>query len=252
MISVSELSIGHGKKPLVRGIDFNLPEGSLSALLGRNGVGKSTLLKTLSKEIERISGNIYIAGKEISDINRKQLSKLLAIVTTEKVNVGGLTVYELIALGRQPHTGFMGRLSDSDHKVITESMMHCGIAGKKDCYVAELSDGERQKTMIARALAQDTPVILLDEPFSFIDAAARASLLSLLKCISREKNKTILFSSHDIGQSLRMSDYILAISNDGRFIKDTPEGLIASNAIDTIFYDSDVEFDRNIMDFVIK
>lgn len=252
MITVTDLCIGHGKRPLVQGIDFNLKAGTLVALLGRNGVGKSTLLKTLTKELERISGKILINQKDISDINQKDFSKLLAIVTTEKVNAGGLTVFELISLGRQPHTGFFGRLSDRDKEIVITAMTDCGIADKRDCYVAELSDGERQKSMLAKALAQDTPIIILDEPFSFIDAAARASLLHLLKIISRKMNKTILFSSHDVGQALRMSDYVLAISQKGEFFKNTPDKMISSSIINHIFYDDNVEFDSTIMDFKIN
>lgn len=217
--------------------------------MGQNGAGKSTLIKTITGEIPPLKGEIRIEGKSLHDYTRKQLARKIALVTTDPVQAGGLTVRELVGLGRQPHTGFFGRLSDDDNNAVADAMRQVGISHKADDYIANLSDGERQKALIARALAQDTDIIILDEPFSFLDVASRVEILALLIDSARKKKISILFSSHDVAQALRMADKIILFSND-RIITESPEKLIKSGEINNLFTDRNVTFDPIQNDFI--
>ncbi len=243
------LSIGYGDKAIASDISISIYPGDVVALLGPNGVGKSTLMKTLTGELKAFEGSVCIFGKNVIEFSRKELSRLLAIVTTDSILAGGLTVKELVALGRQPHTGFFGRMSASDRKVTADAMRKVGIDHKKDSYVAQLSDGERQKAMIAKALAQETAIIVLDEPFSFLDVAARIEILSLLKEIAMG-GKAVLFSSHDVSQALRMASIAILFTPEGELISGTPEQLIANNEMSRLFPHRKVVFSDEAKDFI--
>lgn len=191
-----------------------------------------------------------LMDKVISSYSRRELSKLLTIVTTESVLAGGLKVRELVSLGRQPYTGLFGRLSKEDREITETAMRHAGILYKADSYIGELSDGERQKAMIAKAIAQDTPLIILDEPFSFLDVAARIEIMSLLNKLARDKGKSVLLSSHDVSQSLRMSDILWLMTPDKEIMAGTPEQLIESGEIEHLFNVPCVKFSKSQNDFV--
>lgn len=252
LLEAINLSTGYHGKAILNKLNFNIAEGELIALLGCNGVGKSTLLRTLTAELSAITGSIKIFGEDLTSMSRRRMAQLLAIVTTEQLQIGALTVYELVSLGRDPHTGYSGRLSSIDHEMIKKSMLSVGIYNKKDSYVAELSDGERQKAMIARALAQDTPLIILDEPFSFLDVSARVEILGMLKRLCKDTNKGILYSSHDVSQSLRMSDRIFMFTPDRNFINGTPKEIIDNNLISQLFSTDGVIFDPSQNDFIAR
>ena len=174
-LEASGLSIGYrcgrkeGWKTVHPRVNFVLHCGELTSLIGLNGAGKSTLLRTLCGFQPAVSGTVRVLGRELSEYSSHELALTVGVVLTERTNAGGLTVRELVALGRQPHTGFFGRLGERDREVVSEAMSAVGIAHKADSYVSELSDGERQRTMIAKALAQECPVIVLDEPTAFLD-----------------------------------------------------------------------------------
>jgi iron complex transport system ATP-binding protein len=211
-IELRNLSIGyqtkHGIKTVATDINGTIRSGELTCLLGANGVGKSTLLKTLSSFQPKTGGEILLEGKELSEYNDKQLSRLIGVVLTEKPEVRNMTVRELVSLGRSPYTGFWGTCSNDDLQVVDEAIAMVGIEPLKKRMVHTLSDGERQKVMIAKALAQQTPVIYLDEPTAFLDYPSKVEVLQLLCRISREANKVIFLSTHDVELALQMADTI--------------------------------------------
>lgn len=250
VIITDDLSVGYDKEVIISGINVSLQRGEVTALLGANGIGKSTLLKTIFGEIKPIKGHISLLGKDINYYSARQLARSVALVTTDRVNAGGLRAEELVALGRQPYTGLLGRLSEEDRSIVTESMTSVGISHKRFSFVANLSDGERQKVMIARALAQRTPIIILDEPFSFLDAAGRIEILSLLSDIATNHDIAVLLSSHDISQAIRIARRLWIINNKHELNVSTPEEAVNTNLIDHIFKSSSIEFSKSIGDFI--
>ena len=213
MIELKELTIGYAQKNntkvVASGINATLHSGRLTCLIGANGIGKSTLLRTLSAFQPPLSGEIFIDNESpipLSPLSDKQLSRLIGVVLTEKPDVQNMTVFELVGLGRSPYTGFWGRLNEDDKEVVKESLRLVGIESLQDRLIQTLSDGERQKTMIAKALAQQTPVIYLDEPTAFLDYPSKVEMLTLLRHLARETGKTIFLSTHDMELALQIAD----------------------------------------------
>ena len=213
MIELKELTIGYAQKNntkvVASGINATLHSGRLTCLIGANGIGKSTLLRTLSAFQPPLSGEIFIDSESpipLSTLTDKQLSRLIGVVLTEKPDVQNMTVFELVGLGRSPYTGFWGRLNEDDKEVVKESLRLVGIESLQDRLIQTLSDGERQKTMIAKALAQQTPVIYLDEPTAFLDYPSKVEMLTLLRHLARETGKTIFLSTHDMELALQIAD----------------------------------------------
>ena len=216
-IQLRNLSIGyttkHGVRTVAQGINGAIRSGELTCLLGPNGVGKSTLLRTLSAFQPAISGEVLISRSEergvwseITSFTDKELSRLIGVVLTEKPDVRNMSVRELVALGRSPYTGFWGTCSKDDLRIVDEAIEMVGIGELSRRPVHTLSDGERQKVMIAKALAQQTPVIFLDEPTAFLDYPSKVEVLQLLRRISREAEKTIFLSTHDVELALQLAD----------------------------------------------
>lgn len=253
---VVDLSVGykHGGKiaTVLSGVNLSLKKGELVCLLGANGAGKSTLLRTLSGVQTPLQGVIKIEGRELSSISRREMSQLVSIVYTDHTLAGGLTVTELVALGRQPYTGFFGRLGHEDYDVVANSLKAVGISHKSESYVAQLSDGERQKAMIARALSQCTPMIILDEPTAFLDVASRIDTINLLHRLAHEQGKSVVLSSHDVGQSLTLADRLLLICRDGRVVEGDTDELIKQGILDEIFTGRDIVFDSVLRDYRAK
>jgi iron complex transport system ATP-binding protein len=218
VITATDLCIGYrthkGEKKVHEHLSFGLYPGELTSLLGANGAGKSTLLRTLSASQPSLAGDLQLLGKPLQQYSEKERSRTIGVVLTDKTQAGGLTVYELVALGRQPHTGFFGRLHPKDHLIIKEALDAVGIAHKAESYTAELSDGERQKVMIAKALVQECPLIILDEPTAFLDVVSRIEIMTLLHQLAVEQNKAILLSTHDIEQALVLSDKLWLLSKE--------------------------------------
>ena len=248
-----DLAVGYrnGKNTvtLLHGLNLTLESGKLVALLGQNGAGKSTLLRALTCDEKPLSGTIQVDGKNLAEMSQKERSRLIGLVSTDRIQAGALTVRELVALGRQPHTGFLGRLDDKDHEIVRQSMEDAGIIGKAEDYVASLSDGERQKAMIARALAQQTPIIILDEPTAFLDVASRIETMRLLQTLAHERGKAVLLSSHDISQSLMLADELWLITTDRQVITGTTTDLLASGAMDRLFTNRSIHFNPKILDY---
>ena len=252
-LSTNNLSIGYNTKGrptvILNNLNLNLHRGSLVALLGANGAGKSTLLRTITAVQPPLEGTVEIAGVDIFKLTQRERSRLIGIVNTDRVMAGGLTVNELVSLGRQPYTGFLGRLCSHDKEIVEQALHDAGIAHKADCYVSQLSDGERQKAMIAKALAQKTPIIILDEPTAFLDVASRFETMRLLHDLAHNSGMTILLSSHDISQSLLLADYVWAITSDRLMAEGNTEDLILNGTIDRLFSSQALRFNRLTSDF---
>lgn len=247
MIIAERLSIGYGKdtakeKILYRDMDFSVPSGSLTCLIGPNGAGKSTLLRTLAGIQEPVSGKLSVAGTDMKSATKRELSRKIGLVLTDRTVSGGLTVEETVSLGRYPYTGFWGRLSNEDRKTVAEAMEKTGITDKKDRYMSELSDGERQKVMIAKAIAQECPVIFLDEPTAFLDVTSRIEIMYMLKEMADE-GRTVLMSTHEIEQVLQTADNLMVLDRRTGLRCGSPEDLACSGCIEEVFGGSISSFD---------
>lgn len=202
MIEIKQLEIGYRSKrkqtSVFQGLNASFQSGSLIGLIGDNGVGKSTLLKTLTGYLKPLHGSVLIQGENLESLSFEKKATLISIVTTEKIGGFNLTVYDVVALGRTPYLSMFGKLMPDDIAVIERSLERLGLASLKDTLMEELSDGQRQKVMIAKSLAQETPIILLDEPTAFLDYTSKHKLFEDLKVVSLEEKKLIIVSSHDI------------------------------------------------------
>ncbi len=239
MLVIQQLKIGFhdsAKGTIIVGpeINFTASEGELNVIIGPNGIGKTTLLRTLLKLQPLIEGEIYLNGINLKKINRKQLSTYIAYVSTEFVIPYKLTVYELVALGRSPYTNWIGRIGSDDIKHIEQAIHLVGISHLMYKDVWELSDGEKQKAMIARAIAQDTPIIILDEPTAYLDLLNKHQIFNLLTDLAHRQNKTILVTTHDMSIAINQSDKIILLLND-RSVTGAPEDLIINNSFVELF-----------------
>ena len=215
-ITLSHLSVGYKiGHAVVSDINLTLQSGQLACLIGENGVGKSTLLKTLTGFLPKLGGSLLLDGKDISEFSQRALARQISIVLTQKPDVQNLTVEEIIGLGRSPYTGFFGKLHANDQQIVDESITAVGIEKLKNRMIQTLSDGERQKVMIAKALAQQTPVIFLDEPTAFLDFSSKVETFQLLQRMAHEMGKLVLLSTHDLELAVRFSDTLLQVNGDG-------------------------------------
>ncbi len=215
-ITLSHLSVGYKVgHTVVSDINLTLQSGQLACLIGENGVGKSTLLKTLTGFLPKLEGSLLLDGKDISEFSQRALARQISIVLTQKPDVQNLTVEEIIGLGRSPYTGFFGKLHANDQQIVDESITAVGIEKLKNRMIQTLSDGERQKVMIAKALAQQTPVIFLDEPTAFLDFSSKVETFQLLQRMAHEMGKLVLLSTHDLELAVRFSDTLLQVNGDG-------------------------------------
>lgn len=246
-IHIEKLSIGYPGKTNVKivadGISAGINSGELTCLLGANGVGKSTLLRTLSAFQPKLGGEIRIVGKEIGAYTDKELSTVISVVLTEKCDVRNMTVSELVGLGRSPYTGFWGNLRGEDKKIVEHSIELVKIQNLSHRMVHTLSDGERQKVMIAKALAQETPVIFLDEPTAFLDFPSKVEMMQLLHKLSRQTNKTIFLSTHDLELALQIADKIWLMDKANGVTIGTPEDLSLSGKLSNFFARKGIVFD---------
>ena len=226
-------------------------KGELVAVIGENRVGKSTLLKTIVGFQPPVSGDFRIIGKQISSYREKELALLMSFVSTEIIRVSNLSVFDLVSLGRYPYTNWFGKLLDEDRDLIEEAIFAVGLKGYENRMVNHLSDGERQKVMIARSLAQNTQVIVLDEPTAFLDLSNKYEIVHILHRLASEKGKTILFSTHDLTTAIAESDRIwLMLHNSVE--QGAPEDLILNGNFDTIFPNKHLYFDQEKGDFRIR
>ncbi len=247
-LEARSLTIGYKDSKKVKtvqsNVNLNLHKGEVTCLLGLNGAGKSTLIRTLCGFQPPLGGQVMLNGKPLEAYSQSRFAREVGVVLTERTNAGGITVFELVALGRHPYTGFFGNLKETDYRIVGQAMEAAGIAHKSGSYVSELSDGERQKVMIAKVLAQECPVIVLDEPTAFLDVTARIETMVLLRKLAREQRKAILLSTHDIDSAIQMADSLWLLSKGKPVRSGSPEDLIMDGTIGEFFSKENITFDK--------
>lgn len=253
VIRTCELEIGftvskYRKHIVYSGINVSAAKGELVALIGQNGIGKSTLLRTLANLQRSLSGEILIKDTEISEYKRIEVARIISFVSTEPVRIANLKVFDLVALGRFPHTNWAGRLKQDDRKVVQEAIRLVGLEGFEQKPVSEISDGERQRAMIARTLAQETGIVILDEPTAFLDLPGKYEIIQILNDLAFNTGKTIIFSTHDLNIALHHADKIWLML-PGEIVAGAPEDLVLNNRFSDIFKNSDLHFDVRKGDF---
>lgn len=255
ILSTSNLSIGYKTKSeiitIAKNLNLNLQEGKLITLIGANGIGKSTLLRTLTGIQKPLLGDVLLNNRNIKNYSSLELAQNLSVVLTEKLPPSNLTIYELVALGRQPYTNWIGKLSSTDLEKISEAICLTEIEHLSYKRHFEISDGQLQKVLVARALAQDTPLIILDEPTTHLDLLHKVLLFKLLKKLTEETGKCILFSSHDIDLAIQLSDEMIVMTNE-TVLQDKPCNLITKGIFSTLFKDSNIIFDNEKGKFLFK
>ncbi|MBO5186504.1 MAG: ABC transporter ATP-binding protein [Prevotella sp.] len=219
--------------------------GEMTCLLGANGVGKSTLLRTLAAFLPKLGGTVSFEGRDISEFKDSELARRIAVVLTEKPEISNMTVRELVALGRSPYTGFWGSYTAADLEIVDKAMAMTGIEELSGRMTDTLSDGERQKTMIAKAIAQQTPVIILDEPTAFLDFPSKVETMRLLHRVSRDTGKTIFLSTHDLELALQMSDTVWLMEKGKEMTVGTPEDLSLDGRLAGFFAGRGISFDAD-------
>jgi iron complex transport system ATP-binding protein len=223
------------RKPLLENLNFQLVAGELTCLLGPNGVGKSTLIKAILGELSPWEGQLLLEQKPLSSYSIQDRAKHIAVVLTDPIFPGNLTVGQLVALGRTPHTNWLGKLDNTDRALVEKALADTRIGYLRDARLGELSDGQRQKAMIARALAQDGSVIVLDEPTAHLDLVNRLEIMSLLREISRSQAKAILVVTHDLDIALETADRFWILNCGIPLLSGTPEDLVLSGQIQALF-----------------
>lgn len=231
-ITIEKLKIGYGEQIVAENLNARFAEGELTCLLGPNGIGKSTLLRTMMALQKPLGGNIFYKNKKISDMPQSEIAKLISIVLTEKPDVDNMTVEEIVGMGRNPYTGFWGTLSADDKKIVAEVIETVGMSKYLKTPISQLSDGERQKIMTAKALAQSTPIMLLDEPTSFLDFQSKVEIMSLLRNLAHDMNKTIILSTHDLTLAQRMADKLWWMESTLEPISRNQLSVYLSNVLD--------------------
>lgn len=248
LLEIKKLTIGYGTgvnaKKVADNLDTCLFGGELVCLLGANGTGKSTLMRTLCGFQPALQGRVLIGDGDVHLLNERELSRRISVVLTDRVVVPNASVEELVGYGRSPHTGLFGRICEEDRQIIDRAMVLCGIEHKRKDLLSALSDGERQKAFIAKALAQDTPLIVLDEPTAFLDLPARVEIMQLLRHIASGSGKSILMSTHDLDLALQMSDRLWLLRPGGPIQTGSPEDLLLRNAFQTLFQNKGIVFDN--------
>ncbi|WP_179334499.1 ABC transporter ATP-binding protein [Winogradskyella costae] len=246
ILKAEQLSIGYKTKKaetvIASNINFELKKGQLIGLVGANGIGKSTLLRTLIKVQPELSGSILLNDKNLKSTSIVELAKQLSIVLTEPLTSKNLSVFELVSLGRHPYTNWIGNLTENDTAIIKKAMTLVNIFELKDKKCYELSDGQLQKVMIARALAQDTAIIVLDEPTSHLDMYHKAYILKLLQKLTKDTGKTILFSSHEIDLAIQLCDTMIVMQKDN-VVCNQPCQLITEGIFESLFPKDLIVFD---------
>lgn len=254
ILSTINLSIGYRNKnakvTIAENLNLNLVSGKLISLIGANGIGKSTLLRTITGIQKPLSGKVLLSDKDITTFKPLELAQNLSVVLTEKLPPSNLSVFELVALGRQPYTNWIGTLTPEDVTKVNEALELTQITHLSRKKHFEISDGQLQKVLIARALAQDTPLIILDEPTTHLDLLHKVSLFKLLKKLTQETQKCILFSTHDIDLAIQLSDEMIIMTPD-LFVQDEPCNLISKGSFATLFKDEHIVFDAEKGKFVI-
>lgn len=255
ILVTTDLSIGYKTKTSVtviaESLNLNLQAGKLVTLIGANGIGKSTLLRTITGIQAPLKGTVLLNNKKVTAYQPTELAQNLSIVLTEKLPPSNLTVFELVALGRQPYTNWIGTLSDEDIAKVNTALELTQITALANKRHYEISDGQLQKVLVARALAQDTPLIILDEPTTHLDLLHKVALFKLLRKLTHETGKCILFSTHDIDLAIQLSDEMIIMTPE-HITQGQPCNHIANGLFDTLFKDENIFFDKEKGKFIIR
>ena len=255
ILKTLNLSIGYNSKKarivVATNIELELKKGELIGLVGANGIGKSTLLRSLTNVQQPLGGDILINNKNIKEFNLNELARAMSLVLTEPLASKNLSVFEVVALGRQPYTNWVGNLTDQDLTIINQALDQTAVENLKHKKCYELSDGQLQKVMIARALTQDTNLIILDEPTTHLDMYHKAYILKLLQKLAKDTSKTILFSSHEIDLAIQLCDKLIVMTDNAVLI-DTPKNHIEQGNFKALFPEDLIIFDDNTGAFRVK
>jgi len=254
-IVLHNLSIGYttkgNEKVVANQLQGAIHAGELTCLLGQNGIGKSTLLRTLSAFQPKLSGSVLLHGREIDSYTDKELSRMIGVVLTEKPDVQNMNVTELVSMGRSPYTGFWGTLTNEDRQIVDEAIHLVGIHSLRERMVHTLSDGERQKVMIAKALAQQTPVIYLDEPTAFLDFPSKVEIMQLLHRLAEKEEKTIFLSTHDVELALQIADCLWLMEPQGLSVG-SPGELASQGVLSRFIEREGIVFDKDTLTIHVR
>lgn len=241
-ITLQHLSLAYGSRTLLQDASTHIPQGTLTALIGRNGTGKSTLLRAIAGLGTIASGNVELCGHTLATLTPQQRASTIAFVTTDKVRIANLPCEDVVALGRAPYTNWIGRMQDADRTIVYQALEKVGMSAFAHKTMDTMSDGECQRVMIARALAQDTPVILLDEPTAFLDLPNRYALATLLRRLAHEEQKCIFFSTHDLDIALSLCDSVALIDTPQLHHMSTDQ-MAVSGLVERLFAGAGIRFD---------
>ena len=232
MITLQNLTIAHSDKPLIASVNTTFKAATMTVLVGRNGAGKSSLLRVIAGLDSPKGGEVLIGGKALGKLTPQQRAAQISFVNTQRVRVANLLCRDVVAIGRAPYTNWMGKLQQQDIDAVTAALEAVGMADFATRPINTLSDGEAQRVMIARALAQQTPIIVLDEPTAFLDIPTRFEICQLLASLAHTAGKTILFSTHDIDSSIPVADCVAIVENGDLQLLQAPK---AKQAIEALF-----------------
>ena len=255
-IQLHDLSTGYRsrreEKVISQHLELAISPGEVVMLMGPNGSGKSTLMHTMAGLLPPLSGEVIISGKPLSSLKMKELARLLSLVLTERIPAGNMSISDIVAVGRYPYTGFRGSLRPEDKAVIHEALRACHLDGMQERLYSTLSDGEKQRVMIARALAQETPLILLDEPTAHLDLPSRLEVTTMLRTLARSLRKSILISTHELDLALGWADTIWLMDREGEIVSAAPEDLILDGHIERVFGAPGLSYDQERGEFSIR
>lgn len=253
-IALEQLTTGYiargNQRVISKNLNAGLHKGELTCLLGVNGAGKSTLLRTLSAFIPSISGKICLLNKDLNEYNPKELSKLIGVVLTGRMEQSGLSVYDMVSMGRSPYTGFWGTLGEEDKQIVSQAIQQIKITHLQERTMDTLSDGERQKVMIAKALAQETPVIFLDEPTAFLDFPSKVEMMQMLQGLAHDMGKTVFLSTHDLELALQIADKLWLLDAEN-LVTGTPKELAKEGYLDHFFNIPGILFNKENLTYQI-
>ncbi|NMD04109.1 MAG: ABC transporter ATP-binding protein [Bacteroidales bacterium] len=250
LVSVGSLIIGYGSKRLLPPLSAEALKGELVAVIGRNGIGKSTLLRTLLGLQPVLGGKVVIDGKNLKEMSRNQMARRIGYISTEIIRVSNMTVFDLVALGRYPYTNWIGQTDELSYAAVKDALKKTGLAGFESRYISSLSDGERQRTMIARILAQETDILIMDEPTAFLDIVSKFDIIKLMLSLASE-GRTIIFSTHDLNIAVNQAHRIWMMLDEG-ITEGAPEDLGLDGSFDHLFKSGNIGFDKNDGTFLFR
>lgn len=242
-VQFHNLTVGYNKIPVISNMNLEIDKGEIVALIGPNGAGKSTILKSMSRSLDIISGQIYLDGRKLGEYSYKELSKKMAVILTDKIKSELLTCRDIVSTGRYPYTGRLGLLTAEDEKIVTDAMQSVNALELSECDFNEISDGQKQRVLLARAIAQEPEIILLDEPTSFLDIRYKLELLSILTRMAHEKKITVVTSLHEIDLAEKVADKIVTIKGEKVFASGTAEEIFREDNIRELY-----EIDKGYFD----